>query len=624
MNDYNANSIETLDFVSAIRKRIEMYMGSADNQGVLQCIREIISNSIDEFSIGYGNKIEITVDTNNNIFTCRDYARSIPFGIRNDGTEAMIATFMTPHTGGKFSDKQYGNAVIGQNGIGIKGVALSAENFKAQSFRDGQCATLILNKGKKISYEVTPTKELNGTYIEFSPSQEVYRLEEIHMSFEEIRQMCEDWSYLNKGLSFILKDIINNKTIIYFSKKGIVDFILSKTSSSIQKEPYSYYIEDEEGNKMEIAFLWGSKNEMSYVFTNGLHNINGGTSLTGAKTGITRTINNLIKMKLNGETIRSNLCYVINAKVPHASFSDQTKMRINNGSLKPLGDKAFSEAIKEFSITHKEEFNKIIELLVKITRAEAAADRARIAVMEQSKEIIAASTKKILLPDKFKDCEQHGEQSMLGICEGDSALAGLATARNIETFALFPIKGKIISALKNPLDKVLQNQEVSGILKILGCGFQESYNSRRLRFGKVAICTDSDPDGASIGCLIATVFYVLMPQFIEEGRLYWLRAPFYRLKKNNIAVYAYNNKELAELQKKYVGYEQVHYKGLGELTAEDMRLTMCNEQNQRLERLTLHDAEKAYQQLEVLMGKFVQDRRDFLFENVNFGEEYDY
>lgn len=206
----------------------------------------------------------------------------------------------------------------------------------------------------------------------------------------------------------------------------------------------------------------------------------------------------------------------------------------------------------------------------------------------------------------------------------DSALAGLATARNIDTFALFPIKGKIISALKNPIEKVLANQEVSGILKILGCGFQEKYNNKKLRFGKVAICTDSDPDGASIGCLIATMFYVLMPQFIEEGRLYWLRAPFYRLRKNEKNIYAYNDKELKELQKQYIGYEQTHYKGLGELTTEDMSLTMCNEQNQRLERLTLRDAEKAYKQLEMLMGKMVENRREFLFENVNFGEEYDY
>ena len=364
--NYDANSIETLDFVTAIRKRIEMYMGSADNQGILQCIREVISNSIDEFSIGYGNKIEITVDANKNIFTCRDYARSIPFGKRADGTEAMIATFMSPHTGGKFNDKQYGAAVIGMNGIGIKGVALSAEDFCARSYRDGKCAELILKRGEKKKYEVVASKEPQGTYIEFSPSADVYRLEEIHMSFKDICQMCEDWSYLNKGLTFILTDKVNNKTITYYSKNGIADFIRAKVTPTIQKEPYVYYLEDNEGNKMEIAFLWGSKTEMSYTFTNGLHNLNGGTSLTGAKTAITRTMNNLAKEKFTGDFVRNNLCYVINAKVPHASFSDQTKMRVNNGSLKPLADKAFTEALKQFANSHKEEFDKVLALLSRI------------------------------------------------------------------------------------------------------------------------------------------------------------------------------------------------------------------------------------------------------------------
>ena len=369
---YDANSIETLDFVTAIRKRIEMYMGSADNQGILQCIREVISNSIDEFSIGYGNQIDITIDTSINKFTCRDYARSIPFGKRDDGTEAMIATIMLPHTGGKFSDKQYGNAVIGQNGIGIKGVALSAEKFKAISYRDKQQATLIIENGQQKEYKVEPSKERNGTYIEFIPSASVYRLEAPKISFDDVCKMCEDWSYLNKGLKFILTDIVNNKTITYYSKDGISDFIRAKVSSTIQKEPYIYSVEDNEGNKIEIGFLWGSKHEMSYVFTNGLHNLNGGTSLTGAKTAITRTMNNLSGGKYNGDFVRDNLCYVINAKVPHASFSDQTKMRVNNGPLKPLADKAFTEGLKEFSKTHPEEFEKMAadeEFILTLTSA---------------------------------------------------------------------------------------------------------------------------------------------------------------------------------------------------------------------------------------------------------------
>lgn len=487
---YDANSIQTLDFVTAIRTKIEMYMGSADNQGVLQCIRETISNSIDEFTIGYGNKIEITVDTKNNIFTCRDYARSIPFGMRADGTEAMEAIFMRPHTGGKFSTKEYGAAVIGTNGIGMKGVALSASSFLARSYRDGKCATLIIKDGKKEKYDVKPSSEKHGTYIEFSPSPEVYRLEEIHMSFEDICQMCEDWSYLNKGLTFSLTDVVNNKTITYYSKNGIADFIKAKVTPSIQKEPFTYYVEDDEGNKMEIGFLWGSKNEMSYVFTNGLHNLNGGTSLTGAKTAITRTMNNLAGGKFSGDFVRNNLCYVINAKVPHASFSDQTKMRVNNGSLRPLGDKAFSEGLKQFATTHKEEFDKILNLLNKVNRANVAAEKARNAVLQAATQIEKNQKRKVFSSDKLKDAEFLGQNSTLLIVEGLSAASSMAVARDSKKYGILAIRGKLVNCLAHTEEKIFDNEEINLLLSAMNI-VPGKYNSNKLRYGKIAICVDA-------------------------------------------------------------------------------------------------------------------------------------
>ena len=593
-------------------------MGSADNQGVLQCIREVISNSIDEFSIGYGNKIDITVDINKNIFTCRDYARSIPFGKRADGSEAMIATFMNAHTGGKFNDKEYGNAVIGQNGIGIKGVALSAENFKAQSYREGKCATLILHRGKLIDFKVSPSKEKQGTYIEFSPSPDVYRLEEIHMSLNDICQMCEDWSYLNKGLTFTIKDIVNNKTLTYYSKNGIADFIRAKVAPTIQKEPFTYQIEDNEGNKIEIGFLWGSKKEMSYVFTNGLHNLNGGTSLTGAKTAITRTMNNLADNKFNGDFVRNNLCYVINAKVPHASFSDQTKMRVNNGPLRPLADKAFTEALKNFSITHKEEFEKVINLLTRINKAEIAAEKARAAALSLEKKETEHKKQKITSSDKFKDCEKHGQDSLLIICEGNSALHGLLPARNVMNEALYAVRGKVKNLLKHPLDECLENQEVSDIIMALGCGIQGRYRSSKLNYGKVAIATDGDADGYNIMCLIATMFYVLMPDFLKEGRLCWLRAPLFKIEKNGKKLFAYNEAELAKIKVGREKWEQTRMKGLGEFNAEDMEVSMLHPTERRLEVLTIKDAEMAAKSLEMLMGPQVEGRRQFLFDNVDF------
>lgn len=615
---YDANSIQTLDFVTAIRTKIEMYMGSADNQGVLQCIRETISNSIDEFSIGYGNKIEITIDINKNIFTCRDYARSIPFGMREDGTEAMEAIFMSPHTGGKFSTKEYGAAVIGTNGIGMKGVALSSAYFQAKSYREGKCATLIIKNGKKEKYEVKPSKEKQGTYIEFSPSPEVYRLEEIHMSFKDICQMCEDWSYLNKGLTFVLTDIVNNKTYTYYSKNGIADFIKAKVTPSIQKEPFTYYVEDNEGNKMEIGFLWGSKTEMSYVFTNGLHNVNGGTSLTGAKTAITRTMNNFVDSKFSGDFVRNNLCYVINAKVPHASFSDQTKMRVNNAPLRPLGDRAFSEGLKQFALTHKEEFDKVIALLTKINKAEEAANRAREAILSHEKLLNENAKKRFSAPIKLMDCEKHGQDSILYITEGKSAKTPVQNARQIEYEAVYDIRGKIIGALKNPVEKVLENEEVSDILQILGCGIFEKYNQKKLNFGKLLIFSDKDSDGAAISNLIVTLIYVLMPDFIRQGRLGRVIPPLYRMKKGNKRVFFYSHEEYNKEKENYPGWDTTYYKGIGEMSSQDMKDTMFNEKERKVIIYNVDDFDSFSNLINLLMGNDVPPRRQYIFDNIDF------
>lgn len=554
---YEANDIETLNFKQAIRKRIEMYMGSADNQGIIQCVRETISNSIDEFSIGFGNQINITLK--DNVFTCRDFARGLPFGKRADGTEAMEAIFTTPHTGGKFNDKMYGNAVIGQNGIGMKGVALSAEYFIAKSFRDGECATLRIENGETKSFEITSTKEENGTYIEFKPSQEVYRLEPIKIDYDAVAAMCEDWSYLNKGLKFILSN--GEKETVYFSQNGIVDFIKAKVKATLQAEPYLYYVEDENGNKVEIAFQWGCKHEKSYTFTNGLHNLNGGTSLTGAKTAITRTINGLAGQNYTGDFVRDSLCYVINAKVPHASFSDQTKMKVNNPELRQLTDRAFTEGIKEFSVRKKEDFDKILAFLNKIEKAEVAAERARNSILNYEKETIITNKKKMSAPIKLMDCEKHGQDSILYITEGKSAKTPVQNARNIRSEAVYDIRGKIISALKNPIDKVLENEEVKDILQILGCGILDKYNEKKLNFGKVLIFSDRDEDGSAISNLIVTLFYVLMPDFIKSGRLGRVIPPLFRMKKGKQCVYFYSNEEYLKEKHKYPNWEITRYKG---------------------------------------------------------------
>ena len=343
-----------------------------------------------------------------------------------------------------------------------------------------------------------------------------------------------------------------------------------------------------------------------------------GTPVTGARAAITKTFNSLSGQNFDGEYIRKNLFYVINCKVENPSFANQTKTKINNPSLRTLATTAFTSALKEMSIKYNSEFNTIIEMLKIVEKAEAAAENTRNAVLNMERKESEHKKQKITSSDKFKDCEKHGNDSMLIICEGNSALGGLMPARDVKTEALYAVRGKVKNLMKHPLDECLDNQEVSDIILALGCGIQERYNSKKLNYGKVAIATDADVDGYAIMCLIATMFYVLMPKFIKENRLCWLRAPLYRLTKGDKRVFAYDDNELYELKKKYPNWEQGRQKGLGEMTAEDMEASMLHPTQRRVEILTINDAEAAAESLKMLMGPEVEGRRDFLFENVDF------
>ena len=298
-------------------------------------------------------------------------------------------------------------------------------------------------------------------------------------------------------------------------------------------------------------------------------------------------------------------------------YDGQTKTRITNPELRTLLDRAFSDGIEIFKNKYPDEMKVILDFLNKEQKADEAANRAREAILNHVKIQSEASKKKVLLADKLKDCKEHGPDSILIIVEGDSALGSLMSARNIDRTALQPIRGKIINALRHPIEEVLENAEVNDIILSLGCGINGSYNSRKLRYGSVGIAVDGDADGYNIMCLITVLFYRLMPKFIEEGRLKWLRAPLYKIKYAKQNLFAYNDVELKEIQKKNGIGIVSRVKGLGELDTQDVRETMFSKE-QRLEVLTYFDKEQAIVQLEMLMGDDVPLRKEFIMDNIDF------
>lgn len=621
---YDINSIESLSFREGVRKRIQMYLGSDDIEGTYQALKEIINNSTDEALAGYGKKIEIEVDESSNSIIVRDFGRGVPFGIREDGENVLVSIYTKSHTGGKFSNDNYKNA-SGLNGIGGSCVCLSSKQFQVKSYRNGIMASASFVKGELSFYTEVPTTEPNGTEVLFIPDPEVFCNGEIGFSYERICEDIKAISYLYSGITFVVAGKLIDGTedrVEFCAKNGITDFVKDNAYKPLHKHIITASASNEE-DSVEIAFQWGAGKERSYVFVNGLLCPEGGTPITGARTSITKVFNGLANAKFDGDKIREGLFFVMNCKVANPSFANQTKSKINNPSLRTLTSNAFTAAIKQMYSDYNDEFNTIVALLRKIERADEAAERARNAILNQEKKEAASKRRKVQMPDKFKDCEKHGEDSLLIICEGNSALAGLMPARDVNTEALYAVRGKVKNLLKHPLEECLENQEISDIICALGCGIQEKYNPKKLNYGKVAIAVDADVDGKNIMCLIATMFSVLMPQFIEEGRLCWLQAPLYRLTKGNQRVFAYNDKELAELRQKYPTWEQGRNKGLGEMTAEDMELSMMNKENRHLEVLKIGDFDSAMESLNTLMGAGrVKERRDFLFENVDFSSLY--
>ena len=338
---YGIDDIKSLSFREGVRERIQMYLGSADNEGAYQAFKEILNNSTDEVTMGYGNEIDITLDETDNSISVRDYGRGVPFGLREDGENVLVSIYTKSHTGGKFDDSAYKN-VGGLNGIGGSCVCLSSKFFVVQSYRDGLAAEASFKNGILESYEEFKTAEKNGTYVLFSPDPEVFHDEAIKYDYNEICNRIKDISYLYSNVKFVIKS--GKKTNIFCGKNGIQDFVKDNIKKPLHHHIITETISDAT-DKIEIAFQWGDGKEEGYVFVNGLRCPEGGSPITGAKTAITRTFNSLCKQNFDGDSIRNGLFYVINCSVAQPSFANQTKSKINNANLRSLASTAFSNGL---------------------------------------------------------------------------------------------------------------------------------------------------------------------------------------------------------------------------------------------------------------------------------------
>ena len=609
--NYTINDIETLSFKDGVRQRIAMYLGSADMQGVYNAIQEIISNSIDEYYMGYGNKIEIGLggDSLGPIITITDHARGIPFGVKPDGSNVLVDIFSKPHTGGKFNDKVY-NSVAGLNGIGAKATCLSSLLFSVSVVRDGRHALARWEKGVLVSYEEKDyhDKKATGTSIQFTPDPAVYNLEPINVDFDVLCARCKNLSYLTKGLTFDLYGP-NNKHVVYCAKNGLLDLIKDNSEKAIHAMP-AYHVIKEDNVECEVALMWTKGKEKSFTFTNGLCQSEGGTSLTGVKTAITNFVKKQFKGEFDGDLARAGLVYAVSCKVPNPSFANQTKTKINNPELRGIAQRATGIALDTFMNRRPNDFKAVMDALATERKAEQAAEKARRAVLEKVKEVNNAGKKGMIDFTKLSDAEDLGENATLLLVEGKSAGGAMIIARDPKKYGVLKLRGKIINALSNDIDKVLHNEEVTLFLKATGINIS-NYRESKLRYGKIAICVDADDDGMHIACLIMALLYKFAPEFLKEGRLHWLHAPLFKVTSGKSVRYFYTEEQVRAAKLK--GAQQ-RFKGLGEMKPEDTRCMFGTEQ--WMEQLTWDDG--VAEVLEGLMGEDSQPKKDFVFSRINF------
>lgn len=614
---YDANSIQIRDFRTACRSTPGMYLGASGQDAAFNCFLEVLNNACDEAIMGRGNKIEIQLSDDGNTLTCIDAGAGVPHGANADCKEVLIELFCAAHSSGKFDTKNY-KKVRGIHGVGTSAVCVCSSSFEVWSRRDGAEYYLDFKEGipcKDEAVKLRDTKERGSTF-RFSPNREVLNIESNLPIFdaEKIRKELHLTAYFIPKVKFLFT--YKGKTEEFYSANGLKDFAKDCITKPLHKSFIYGYHEFEDEVEVEVFAQWTAGREAEYVFSNGALNIDGGTPSTGAKTAFTRTINSLSKGEFNADMIRKGLVYIVNIRHPHPIYQNQTKSRIQNPELRGYTQTVFTEAIKDFVKQHKDEFDKVVEMLTKEKKAEMAAERARKQVLEASKDIEKNQKRKVFASDKLKDAEFLGQDATLLLVEGLSAASSIAQARDATKWGILALRGKPINTFSNDDEKIYQNEEIKLLLSAMNI-VPGKYDSKKLRYGRIGICSDTDSDGFAIGLLIMCAIYKFAPQFIEEGRLCWLRSPLHITTNGKTETYYYSDAELAQAKAKgLVKGEVQRNKGLGSLSAEQARKSMFDPAYQRLD--VLKPDEDSLPLLTTLMSKDSEPKHDFIFENIDF------
>ena len=612
---YNENSIESLSPLEFTRLRPGVYVGSTEYS--TQLLIEIVSNAVDEFKAGHGNIIKVDILDDNTIIVEDNGQGFIPNLMRDDGKTVLEASFSVLNTSGKYSeDGVYEGTALGLNGIGSKLCCYLSHSLEVMSWRNNKYEHIFFNEGvfdKRYTGNWNNQDKASGTLVKWNPSEEFFNNPEVDINV--IKKLFKVIVCLCPGLKIIL----NNEE--YYSKNGLTDLVNeSVKDTEIIKNRLNINFENNK-NKIDLVLTYTNSYSTSIVPYVNTGLTDSGPHITQLKTIITREMNKFFREKkwlkdkdenLTGDDCQEGMYLVFNITAPGVSYDAQTKSRIVKLDMTPFTE-VIADELRNWLSNNEKAIKEIADKAINARKAREAAKKARDAVRD--KNAPKGLKAKMSISNKFIDCvNKNPKERNLLLVEGLSAGSAAVEARNVKTDCIYMLRGKIISPLKTSIDKILTNQEMSDIIKVIGCGFGKDFDVSKCQFNKIVITSDQDSDGADIELLLITFFYTYMRPLVDAGMLYRAVTPLYIVRTGKNELYFYSDKELEDWKKTAKsGYDILRAKGLGELNPADLR-KVCFE-NERFKRITVSDAVETTKLLEVLQGQAVEPRKKFIYEN---------
>jgi DNA gyrase subunit B len=625
-SSYDANSIQVLEGLEAVKRRPGMYIGSTGPRGLHHLVWEIVDNSIDEALAGHCSEILIVVHPDNSV-TVTDDGRGLPVGtMKKYGKSATEVILTTLHAGGKFDNQGY-KVSGGLHGVGASVVNALSEWLEVEVRREGHVWSQRYErgfpKGKLTKDRKLKRGEGSGTTISFMPDPDVFT-ETVELSFDTLSRRFRESAFLNKGLKIRLVDERDeDKEVTYQYEGGIRDFVAHINEAKDPVHKTVFYLEREEkAGDVEVALQWNSGFQDSvFTFANNINTHEGGAHLSGFRSALSRTINayarqkGLLKEKeesLTGDDIREGLAAVISVKLQEPQFEGQTKTKLGNTEVKGLVESATNRYLAEFLEERPGEAKAIVNKALQAARARLAARTVREKIR---KGYLESST----LPGKLADCSSKDPaRSELYIVEGDSAGGSAKQGRERNFQAILPLRGKILNVEKANMNKVLSNVEIQAMISAIGAGVGETFDVEQARYNKIVIMTDADVDGSHIRTLVLTFLFRNMPELIEACYVYIAQPPLFKVTHQRKDYYVYNERELQEMLTRLNANGNANigrFKGLGEMNPDQLWDTTMDPQNRTLLQVTVESAAVADELFTALMGDKVEPRKRFIEEN---------